>query len=63
MKPEDLLDKDLNLLADFLVMSFFSCLDRGTPPGEAAVEANEMQGAVEGMGAMLVGAQKEAVCP
>ena len=56
LKLADLLERDLNLLADFLVMSFFLCLERDTPPGEAAVEAKETQGAVEGDGAAAAGA-------
>jgi len=57
------LDSDLNLPANFLVTSFFLCLERQTPPGEAVVEAKEMQGAAEGIEAALVGAWKEAECP
>ena len=56
LKLTDLLERDLNFLADFLVTSFFLCLERDTPPGEAAVEAKETQGVVKGNGAAAVGA-------
>ena len=56
LKLADLLERDLNLLADFLVTSFFLCLERDTPSGEAVVEAKETWGVVEGDGAACAGA-------